>query len=252
MTRGRLSGYLRYHAGDYLMQRASLPVLIIGILTGLTLYSMQRSEPANSWTTKQGIDSARMMYLQMVTLFLPLGAFLGAVQSISVDRHLGHFRFFFSKPVNAVAYYAQQFAVNGVLFVTLFGLMTWAFGALTVHQSVRAALAAAELTWLLIGGVGFFLGVVTRFDGALLALVYLVAMVTQQFVVAAAGNADALPGWLQFTAKALPPVVKLDQLRTQLYAHHLLEMADLGHVVGYGGGAVLLGMVLLRKLPLAR
>ena len=37
MTRGRLSGYLRYHVSDYLMQRASLPTLMIVILTGLTL-----------------------------------------------------------------------------------------------------------------------------------------------------------------------------------------------------------------------
>ncbi len=252
MSRGRLSGYLRYHVTDYLMQRASLPTLLIVVLTGLTLYSTMRSARPDFWTSKPGIDSARLMYLQLVALFLPLGAFLGSVQTMSVDRHLGHFRFFFSKPVNAVAYYAQQFAVNGVLFVALFGLITWCYGALTVHQSVRAGVEAAALTWILIGGVGFLLGALTRFDGALLALIYLVAMVTQQVAAAAGAAGDKLPIWAIVLAKALPPVFRMDQVRNQLYAHAIVEASNVWYVVGYGGGAFLLGLILLRKLPLSR
>jgi len=251
-TRGRLTGYLRYHVSDYLLQRASLPTLLVVVLTGLTLYSVQRDAPANLWTTKDGMNSARMMYQQLVALFLPLGAFLGAVQMMSVDRHLGHFRFLFSKPVSVVAYYAQQFVVHGVLFVALFGLITWAFGALTTHHSVRAAVEAAALTWVLIGGVGFFLGVGTRFDGALLALVYLVANITQQIAAAAGSAGESLPVWARLLAKGLPPVFKMDQLRSQLYAHAALDATNVWHVVGYGAGAFLIGLFLLRKLPLSR
>lgn len=252
MTRGRLQGYLRYQVTDFLSQKASIPLLLITILTGLTLYSVARKAPADLWTTQGGMDTAHQLYLQMVALFLPLGAFLGSVQLMSQDRHLGHFRFFFSKPVNVVSYYSQQFVVHGVLFIALYAMITWIFGELTAHQSVRAAIGAATLTWVLVGGVGFLLGALTRFDGTLLAVTYLIAMITQTIVAAAKANTEPLPLWVRGLARGLPPIHRMDQLRNQLYSHQLIDMTDVWYVVGYGGGAFLIGLLLLRRLPLSR
>jgi hypothetical protein len=61
-----------------------------------------------------------------------------------------------------------------------------------------------------------------------------------------------LPGWLVAIARGLPPVAKLDTLRNHLYAGEALDLAQFWHVLGYGGGAAILGFLLLRRLPLAR
>ena len=68
----------------------------------------------------------------------------------------------------------------------------------------------------------------------------------------AKANVEALPIWVRLMAQGLPPVFKLDQLRNHLYAHQLVATGDLWHVIGYGCGAFLLGLLLLRKLPLSR
>ena len=92
----------------------------------------------------------------------------------------------------------------------------------------------------------------TRFDGALLAVTYLVANITQQIAAAVKPNEPALPLWVKTLATALPPIFKMDQLRSFLYAHAAIEMTDVAYVVGYGGAAFLIGLLLLRKLPLSR
>ena len=64
----------------------------------------------------QGIDCAKQMFSQSITLYLPLGAFVGAVGVISADRQHGYFRFLFSKPVNVLAYYAQAYLLHAVVY----------------------------------------------------------------------------------------------------------------------------------------
>lgn len=248
-----LMRYVRYQLPDFFLHRLSLPLIFVAFVAGLPTYLMVTHAPAGWLQSQQGINQVRQLFEQSLTLYLPLGAFVGAVGLISGDRQQGYFRFLFSKPVNVPAYYAQAYLFNAIVYVAVFGVIVWAYGAYTIHFSVHRSMEAAMLTFALIGGLGLLFGAVTRFDAVALIAVYVVALILQQLMVSRAGAANGgLPAWLAFIGKILPPVAALDALRTQLYAGEALDTAQLWHVLGYGGGAAIVGFILLRRLPLAR
>ena len=253
MRRGRQLAYLRFQLADYMVQRAAIALILVLFVAGIPLYGTLRGQP-DAFKGPRGTFFAMQLFTGTVALFLPVGAFLGGTSIVSSDRQQGFFRFFFSKPVSVLAYYAQTFLLHFLAFVALFGAITWGYAALTVHVSVHRAMEAAALTFVLVGGLGFLLGMLTRFDGSLVLLLYVVSMMVQQVVAQSvqAAQADVLPTWLRQVARILPPVHTLDQLRNHLYAREALDQAQLWHVLGYGGGAFLLGFLALRNLPLSR
>ena len=246
--------YARFQISEFVLHRLALPLILVAFAAGLPAYLMMKSASAGWLQTPQGINTVRQLFSQSITLFLPLGAFVGSVGIISADRQQGYFRFQFSKPVSVLTYYAQTYLLHAIVYVAMFGVIVSAYGAYTIHFSVHRAMEAAALTFLLIGGLGLLFGALTRFDSAVLIVVYLAALILQQLSAPPGGapRPPGLPEWLVIVGKALPPVVKLDQLRDQLYAGTALDMAQLWHVVGYGGGAALIGFILLRWRPLAR
>ncbi len=249
----RLLRYARYQVVEFVVHRLTLPLILLAFAAGLPTYLRMKGTPPGWIQSPQGMNLAKQMFSQSITLFLPLGAFVGAVGVISTDRQHGYFRFLFSKPVNVVAYYAQTYLLHVLVYVAVFGLIVGGFGAYTIHFSVHRSMEAALLTFVLIGGLGLLLGSLTRFDSAALIVVYILAMILQQLV--ASPNAlpnGGLPAWLADLAKGLPPVLKLDQLRDHMYAGTALDSAQLWHVLGYGGVAAVIGIVLLRRLPLSR
>jgi ABC-type transport system involved in multi-copper enzyme maturation permease subunit len=249
----RLLRYSRFQVPEFIQHRLALPLVLIAFTAGLPTYLATKNVPPGWMQSAQGINLAKQMFAQSITLFLPLGAFVAAIGVISADRQQGYFRFLFSKPVNVLAYYAQTYVLHAIVFVLTFGLIVWGFGAYTIHFSVHRSMEAALLTFVLIGGLGLLLGALTRYDGAGLIAIYVFALMLQQLMSAANGLKNGgLPDWLATLAKGLPPVGKLDHLRDHLYAGTTVDMAELWHVLGYGGGAALLGFILLRRLPLAR
>ena len=100
MSRGRLTAYLRYQLGDYLLQRASIPLILVLFVAGLPLWSALRGQP-DFFRGPRGTFIAMQLYTTTVALFLPLGAFLAGAGIISTDRQQGFIRFFFSKPISA-------------------------------------------------------------------------------------------------------------------------------------------------------
>ena len=170
---------------------------------------MTKNTPPGWMQSAQGINLAKQMFAQSITLYLPLGAFVGAIGVISADRQQGYFRFLFSKPVNVLAYYAQTYVAARDRVRATFGLIVWGFGAYTVHFSVHRSMEAAALTFVLIGGLGLLLGALTRYDGARLIAIYVLALMLQQLIAAPNGLKNGgLPDWLATFAKGLPPVAQ--------------------------------------------
>ena len=249
----RLLRFAKFQAMEFATQRLTLPLILLAFAVGLPTYLMTKNTAPGYMQTPQGINLARQMFSQSITLYLPLGGFVGAVGLISADRQMGYFRFLFSKPVNVLAYYAMTYLVHAIIYVSAFGLIVWGYSSYTIHFSVHGSMEAAALTFVLIGGLGLLFGALTRYDAGLLILLYILALILQQLM--AVPNAlpnGGLPGWLAAIGKTLPPVVTLDRLRDQLYALQSLHLPAFWHVLGYGGGAAILGFVLLRRLPLAR
>ena len=245
--------YARYQLTDFLAQRLSLPLLLLAFVAALPTYMMAKHSAPDFMQTQMGANLAKQMFAQSITLFLPIGAFVGSVGVMSTDRQQGYVRFLFSKPVGVVAYYAQAFALHAALFVALFGAVVWGFSRYTIHFSVHRSMEAAALTFLLIGGVGFLLGALTRLDSALLLVLYLAGLILQQLVATPNGLPNGgLPAWLAILARVLPPALPLDHVRDALYAGTAVDMGDFWHVALYGAGAGVLGLIALRRAPLAR
>ena len=249
----KLLRYSRFQLPDFLMQRLSVPVIMLGFVAFFPTYMMTKNTTPGFMQSAQGISLARQMFSQSITLYLPIGAFVAGVGVISADRHLGYFRFLFSKPVSVVAYYAQTYMLQGLAFIAGFGVMVAIFSSYTIHFSIHRSMEAAALTFVLIGGLGLLFGAITRLDGVLLIVSYVLALVLQQLLYASnALRNGGLSDWLARIAKVLPPAYHLDRLRDQLYAGAALDMPQLWHVLGYGSAAAIAGLILLRRLPLAR
>ena len=254
MSRSRLMAYLPYQLGDYLLQRAAIPVVLILLTVGLPLYGMKTTP--GYWATPQGHDLALQLFKSTVTLFLPVGAFLAVSNVISVDRQQGYGRFYFSKPVSVLGYYGQTYVLHGVSFIALFAIITLIFGSATTSMPLVGAIEAAALTYAVIAPLSLVFGALSRFDSGVMVLVYLLASVTQQIVAQAKAVGPAalevLPKFLAPLAAILPPVQDLSAQRDLLYAGQALDATALGHIFGYSAGALVLGVVLLRRLPLSR
>ena len=68
--------YARYQAGDFLLQKASVPAILALFIGGLTVYlASHRSVPID-WSAPLGADNARAVLKQALDLFVPLAAFL--------------------------------------------------------------------------------------------------------------------------------------------------------------------------------
>ena len=248
-ARGRLLAYSRYQVGDFLLQRASLPLVLILLIAVPQVYLMRRDMSGGAFRDARSAGFAHQFFSGGSAFFLYLAAFLGGVAIAPLDRQPGHYRFYFSKPVSVRAYYAQAYLVNGLTLVALYALMTVVYGTFTAHQSLPRGIAAAALLFVLIGGLGFLLSALTNWDSLAVALLLVVAVTLQQLVTV---TPNPLPRWATALARVLPPVVTLDELRERLFAGYSLGTASLRHVLGYGLGAFAAGFLLYRRVPLAR
>ena len=240
--------YARYQAGDFLLQKASVPAILALFIGGLTVYlASHRSVPID-WSAPLGADNARAVLKQALDLFVPLAAFLAVNGISSGDRQRGYVRFLFAKPIVVPAYYVQTWLVYGGMLALLAGALTMLLQLFTTALPVGGAMAAAALTWILLGGLGFMLSTLTRRDGALVILVWMLASLLR--AAAAMQPESPLPSWMLPVVKLLPPADRLDAVRTALYGVHAVDTAAVLHVVAYGLSCLAVGTFVLRRRSL--
>ncbi len=159
---------------------------------------------------------------------------------VSTDRKMGYYRFLFSKPVSAVAYYAQLFFVYmiGMLFtmLVLAGVMHTVVPAFKIFNF----LLYAAIIYIGMGGIGFFVSVATRFDWVTLAAVWFGSRILR-------GLYGPRPGWKSKAVELLPPVHKLDEVSHSLITHGTAHTSDVLWLLGYGALFFALGLFILRR-----
>ena len=246
MTRGRLRAYARYQLVDFLMQRATLPTIAIAAFGAMTWYAAGASA---GLAGEQGEAFAEVQFRTLGSLFVALAGFVGIGRIVSDDRATGTVRFLFSKPVSLTAYYVQQWIVNGVALVAIAGILGTAWQAATVPQHVGGLMMTMAMAWVMLGGVGFLISVLTNADLPAIAGVYLGTALLRGLCDL---PASPLPAWLRQATRVLPPTQKLDFVRDQLLAGAGIPWTHAVHVLLYGAGAFLLGLVVLRRTSLVR
>lgn len=247
MSRGRLLRYAPYQLWDYVLERGLITLLLVALTLGPPIAILRHEHGAGWALTAEGV---RLIRRVLVDVAVPLATLivLFAINGISsVDRQKGFFRFLFAKPVMVPAYYAQDLVLR---FVGVLGIGM--LSALAVSLTSGAPfpwnlVAYVALVFVLLGGIGFLLSALFQFDGLYLILVWIASAIVFQIRTEYPRWVPAPLTWI------LPPVDKLEVARNAwLGGVGALSTPHLWWVIGYGLGCFVLGLVALRRRPLAR
>jgi hypothetical protein len=242
VKRGRLGKYSLWQFRDFALDRG-IAILIIGFLWGYTLVEPLRRAMGSSFS--MGPSSPAWPLLITVASSIVSVSVLIAVNGIvSTDRKTGYYRFLFSKPVSAVAYYSQQFLVYVVGVLVSMLILSGVLHTVAPDFSVVNYLLYTALIFVAMGGIGFFISVATRFDWLTLAAVWLGSRVLREFY-------GAKPGLRGTLVQLLPPVHKLNDVANGLITNGSAPTTDVIWLLAYGALFFVLGLVLLRQGSLA-
>jgi hypothetical protein len=239
MNRGRLGKYSLWQFRDFALEKG-ISIGIIGLLFGyLQLLPLRISFPDQLPAEL----ITRMVNTLAGTLVL-ISVFIAVNGIISTDRKQGYYRFMFAKPVSPVRYYGQLFFVNlaGVLSGML--LLAAVFFAFVGEFSVWNLLLYTALFYLAFGGIGFFISAATKHDWVVMAAVWLGSAVLRALY--ASGH-----DWKSKAVQLLPPVHKVEGVASTILADGAAPLADVAWLAGYGALFFVLGLVVLKRRPLA-
>jgi hypothetical protein len=242
MSRARLARYALWQFRDFAIERG-IAIMIIGLLLGYTLIAPLRAAMGAAFQ----IDPRSQAWPVIITVTssaVSLAVLIALNGIVSTDRKMGYYRFLFSKPVSAVAYYAQLFFVYmaGVLVAML--LLSGALHTVVPTFQIANFLVYTAIIYIAMGGIGFFLSVATRFDWVTLAAVWLGSRILREFL-------GAKPGWKSKAAELLPPVHKLNEVSMSIITSGTAHTSDVIWLLGYGALFFALGLLLLHRGSLA-
>jgi hypothetical protein len=247
-TPSRAIAHTRYVLQDYLLMRASLPLVFVSFVAWIIARQFSHSARPPDWADLRFLQVIHSTYGSLAAVLMYFTAFLAVVAVMTVDRTTGYYRFFFSKPVNVVSYYLHTFCVHGAALCALLVLFALAWGTAMPHESLLRASYTGLMALALIGGLGFGFGALSNADAALTPLAFVFA-VTAQNTLAATTNP---PAWLVVAARILPPAGDFEKTRGLLNGAEPVLGAPLWHVLAYGAGGWMLGLAFLRWRSLAR
>ena len=207
-------------------------LLAVAILTWMI---MGRIDPAPS------AASGPMMVVGALTqMSLPFLLYCAAA-IVSNDRVHGYYRSIFSRPLSPPGYYFIRWLLGGIFFLLLSPVLTLgltlAIGRFPFSWTVLAQLA---LSYLLLGGLIFFLSSFARYDW----LFGLLVLILQGVLHALHRNGVDL-GFLWKSVLTILPPIYLASLNSPLPTG-----SNLAHILLYGIGLVSAGLVILRLRPL--
>lgn len=232
-----LVAYARWQVLDYL-RSGGLTGILIGLLLGIPLYMTRDAAVA------LGLADGFRREVISVTGTLGFLLVLLAVQRMSAgDRAAGTYRFYFSKAVRVPAFYAQKYLVVGA-GVLLVAIALWVIAAVAdVRVPAGALLAYFAVLYVALGGVVFLSSALTRRDWVLAVGLWVAAQLLR--------GISGARGWPLWPLRVLPPVEALGAIQTALFAGIAPAAADFAWAIGYGLAALLLGLVILARRPLA-
>ncbi|MFL5562851.1 MAG: hypothetical protein ACJ79K_15370 [Gemmatimonadaceae bacterium] len=240
--RARLGAYAGWQLRDFVFERAAAIVIV---LTMLNWANYETTQVARTSVFVVGgshaLEFGASILGQTVSLSWIICSLLAVNGISSNDRTTGRFRLMFAKPVSVVRYYAQAFFVHFVAYLLCVAIGVAIFSRLfpVSGSSVAGAMSLFADSFLLVGGVSFLFSAIWRFDwlstGVVLGVVSWLA--------------SDHPGaaWL----KPLPPFGMIFEQVTVLGKNRPLEPAPLLWVAAYGVACFLLGLIILKRRPLA-
>jgi hypothetical protein len=242
MNRGRLGKYSLWQFRDFVIDRG-VAILIIGLLWGYTLIEPIRRAMGPAFSMKPSSPTWPLL-ITVASSIVSLSVLIAVNGIVSTDRKMGYYRFLFSKPVSAVAYYSQLFLVYMLGVVVAMLVLSGILRTIVPDFSIVNYLLYTALIFVAMGGIGFFISVATRFDWVTLAAVWLGSRALREFY-------GAKPGLPAKLVQVLPPVHKLNDVANGLITNGSAPTNDVIWLFSYGALFFVLGLVLLRQGSLA-
>jgi hypothetical protein len=242
MSRARLARYLLWQFRDFAIERG-IAIMIIGLLWGYSFIAPLRAAMGAAFALGPASPTWPLV-LTVTSSVVALSVLIALNGIVSNDRKMGYYRLLFSKPVSPVAYYAQLFFVYmaGVLAAML--LLSGVLHTIVPTFSILNFLLYAAVIYVAMGGIGFFLSVVFRFDWVVLAAVWLGSHILRDVY-------GVKPGWKSKAVEILPPVHRLTDVSISMITNGTAHTSDVLWLVGYGALFLALGLLILRRGSLA-
>ena len=240
--RARLGAYGWWQLRDFVFERAAA-IVIIGML--LIIGTWEAIGPGGRKLIAAGGHDALLFGARATAEhlgFMWFVAALIAVHGISAnDRTSGRFRLIFAKPVRVLPYYAQAFVLHGIAFMVC--MLVWLAALSRIMpiggETASDAVLILACSYLLVGGVCFLMSALWRFDWVATAGVFAAVM----YLAAKFPKAP----WLG----PLPPFWRLSEQVDNIKTLDPLSTKVLLWVVAYGVACFLLGLIILKRRPLA-
>ena len=252
----RLGAHALWQLRDYVLDKGLATALIVTlmVLIDWLAYRAMLEPPLPSASPAQRArllqDAAamseqflRMRFSNLVAMLALLGSLFATNGIIAEDRKNGYYRFLFSKPATVAGFYAWKFVMHGIgfLLVSALFLATYALAFRPVLPD--GFFQGMTLLFVALGGVGFLLSALWRWDWLSLITVYIAAEL-------AWSQLGDRPRW-SWVAHLLPPVHKLGGVHAAIAADTALPALDLAWLTAYGLVCFLLGLLVLRVRALA-
>ncbi len=247
--RGRLAAYAGVQLRDYLVQRA--PVVVVLTALGAWGYAAYAGLGVAAFDPSAGIDARaevdRAFHVVLAT-FAFVAAALAVHGLVARHRHRGYDRVMFSRPVDAVLYYAQAFVLAGVTSALIGAAAAEVYGAVVHNVSLIGVAAYVAFAWLTIGSFGMLLSALTRFHVPLLVLLLAADFALDRYAaqLGAAGTPNAA---LDVVKYALPPGHVVASLAGPFSQGFAFDPGRLAWPLTFGVACVIATLVLLRKRP---
>lgn len=243
------AGLLRYapwQLRDYMRDRGLITFALATIIAGLAWLAWREQALAAGMAPRAMNRGQAAGYIGSVFGFFAWFGTLTAVNGLaSNDRTRGYFRLMFSRPVSVVWYYLQLWAINGLGLALVLSVLLGIFSVLVLPFYPAALLLWIAVYWIFLGGIGFLLSALTRFDGMALVVLFLLSALLRT----AAGDASG-------TGARIVRVVALPVDRAHAMLQPVLDGGVLARdavgILVYGLVALTLGVLVLRWRELAR
>lgn len=247
MTPPTLLAYVPWQLRD-IFPRAVVPVVLFAVFGGIPIAATMSGVGAAASPDPEALGAMlRIVFLGVAPLCLTLGAFLLMTRSIAEDRERQYVRFVFSHPVAPAPYYLTRFVVGILTFLVCFlpvPLVLRAFGA---DVPLLGSLMAMFTILVLVGGLTTLCASLANKDGLALIVVYVATQSLQRLEAQ-----DVLPAWAAPIARGLPPLESLNLAMKTLLEGGQWPVTDLVHIIGYGLGLLIAGLLVVRRAPLVR
>ena len=235
--------YLAWQARDFVVERGA-PLLIVATLMTFPII-MGLRQLDDTAAPMQAAASSRYAIVQLFAEFSLISVLIGINGVVSSDRVKGYYRFLFAKPVSIPRYYAQAYVVNGVDLGGRRIIKKKTIYALGYPVFPGRVLLMVVLVYLSLGGLGFFFSTLARFDWVLMGATWGLAQVLRAVYPPNESRAGKVLDVI------LPPFHRLRDAGLQLARGEAAESTTLLWLLAWGITGLVLGLLILRRRPLA-